>query len=42
MSLSSKQININKSNKKADANIDDEWSAFISNHNKEDDFDNER
>ena len=39
MSLSSKQININKSNKKADANIDDEWSAFISNHNKEDDSD---
>lgn len=41
MSLSSKQININKSNKKADANIDDEWSAFISNHNKEDDSDND-
>ena len=39
MSLSSKQININKSNKKTDANIDDEWSAFISNHNKEDDSD---
>jgi hypothetical protein len=37
MSLSSKQININKSNKKAvDANIDDEWSAFISNHYEED------
>lgn len=36
MSLSSKQININKSNKKADSNIDDEWSAFILNHNKED------
>jgi len=36
MSLSSKQININKSNKKADANIDDEWSAFISHHNEED------
>jgi hypothetical protein len=36
MSLSSKHININKSNKKADANIDDEWSAFILNHNKED------
>ena len=41
MSLSSKQININKSNKKADANIDDEWSAFISNHNKEEDSDND-
>ena len=41
LSLSSKQININKSNKKADANIDDEWSAFISNHNEEDDSDNE-
>lgn len=37
MSLSSKQININKGNKKAlDANIDDEWSAFISNHYEED------
>ena len=36
MSLSSKPININKSNKKADSNIDDEWSAFILNHNKED------
>jgi len=36
MSLSSKHININKSNKKADSNIDDEWSAFILNHNKED------
>jgi len=41
MSLSSKPININKSNKKADANIDDEWSAFISNHNKDDDSDND-
>ena len=37
MSLSSKQININKGNKKAvDDNIDDEWSAFISNHYEED------
>jgi hypothetical protein len=36
MSLSSKPININKSNKKTDANIDDEWSAFISNHYEED------
>jgi len=41
MSLSSKHININKSNKKADANIDDEWSAFISNHYEEDISDDE-
>ncbi len=41
MSLSSKHININKSNKKADANIDDEWSAFISNHYEEDVSDDE-
>lgn len=36
MSLSSKPININKSNKKSDVNVDDEWSAFISNHYEED------
>lgn len=39
MSLSSKPININKSNKsnkKTNSNIDDEWSAFISNHYEED------
>jgi hypothetical protein len=41
MSLSSKHININKSNKKADVNIDDEWSAFISNHYEEDVSDDE-
>ena len=36
-SLSSKQININKGNKKAvSANIDDEWSSFISNHYQDD------
>ena len=36
-SLSSKQININKGNKKAvSANVDDEWSSFISNHYQDD------
>jgi TATA-box binding protein (TBP) (component of TFIID and TFIIIB) len=39
LSLSSKQININKGNKggkKAAANVDDEWSSFISNHYQDD------
>ena len=36
-SLSSKQNNINKGNKKAvSANVDDEWSSFISNHYQDD------
>ena len=36
-SLSTKQININKGNKKAaSANVDDEWSSFISNHYQDD------
>ena len=40
-SLSSKQININNGNKKTAANIDDEWSSFISNHYQEDVSDDE-
>jgi len=40
LSLSSKQININKGNKggkkAVSANVDDEWSSFISNHYQDD------
>jgi hypothetical protein len=36
LSLSSKQNNINKGNRKASVNVDDEWSSFISNHYQDD------
>lgn len=41
LSLSSKQNNINKGNRKASVNVDDEWSSFISNHYQDDVSDDE-